>query len=311
MTHSISVVIASYNGIKYIPEQLDSIKEQTLPPDEVIIADDCSSDGTYEFCVDYIARHNLKGWRVYRNEHNTGLQKNFRAVLAEAGGEYIFTCDQDDIWMPDKISAMVSVLRKRPEISLLASNYIPLVDGKPAKVYLNYIERDDGSVIPFRLQNYGLGNLRPGCTFCFRRRLLDKFKVMDVDSLLHDSMLWKYAITSDSLYLLNRRLIFWRRHENAATGVEFSSYPDVKTRIQGTYAAEEVYGKFVAASEGLGIPAANVKYMEQAMDFQRRRREMLAKRSLLRTAIFVALNMKYYPTLRNALSDIYAMIFLK
>ena len=53
---NISVAIAAYNGIDYITEQLDTIRTQTLPPDEVIIADDCSSDGTYEFCVDYIAR---------------------------------------------------------------------------------------------------------------------------------------------------------------------------------------------------------------------------------------------------------------
>lgn len=130
---SISVAIACYNGIDYISEQLDTIRTQTLPPDEVIIADDGSSDGTYEFCTDYIARHKLTGWRVYQNTHNLGVQKNFRAVLAECSGEYIFTCDQDDIWKPDKIASMVSVMKAYPQISLLTSNYIGLVNGKPAK----------------------------------------------------------------------------------------------------------------------------------------------------------------------------------
>ncbi len=311
-SHStISVAIACYNGIDYISEQLDTIRTQTLPPDEVIIADDKSSDGTYEFCVDYIIRNKLTGWRAYQNAQNLGLQKNFRHVLAECSGEYIFSCDQDDIWKPDKIAAMVSVMKANPQISLLASNYIGLVNNKPAKVHLKHINRDDGSVIPFRLQDSGLSTLRQGCTFCFRRRLLEKFGVMDIDEALHDAMLWKYAIVSDSLYLLNRQLMFWRRHAKVATGVAFSGKPDINTRIRDTYGAEEMYSRFINAAEGLEIPPANVKYMKSNIDFQRRRRNMLAKRSLLRTVLFVLLNMKYYPTLRNALSDIYAMIFLK
>ncbi len=310
-TAYISVVIACYNGIKYIPEQLDTIRTQTLPPDEVIIADDGSSDGTYEFCADYIARLKLTGWRVYQNPQNTGLQKNFRSLLAECTGEYVFTSDQDDIWMPDKIASMVSVMKDNPQISLLTSNYVPLVNGKPAKVYMKYIERDDGSVIPLRLHDSGLANLRPGCTFCFRHRLLEKFSVMDIDDALHDAMLWKYAIVSDSLYLLNRQLMYWRRHEHAATGVAFSGKPDIYTRIRDAYGAEEFHRKFIDAAEGLDIPPANIKFMNEIIDFSRRRAHMLEKRSLLRTVIFVMLNMRYYPTLRNALSDIYAMIFLK
>ena len=72
-----------------------------------------------------------------------------------------------------------------------------------------------------------------------------------------------------------------------------------------------MYSRFIKAAEGLEIPPANVKFLNDSKNFSRRRRNMLEKRSLLRTVIFVMLNMKYYPTLRNALSDIYAMIFMK
>ena len=275
---SISVAIACYNGMNYISEQLDTIRNQTLQPDEVIIADNKSPDGTYEFCKDYIAQHKLTGWRVFQNTHNIGIQKNFRRVLAECSGEYIFTCDHDDIWMPDKIASMVSVLKEHPEISLLTSNYIGLVNGKPAKVHMKYIDRDDGSVIPFRLQDSGLANLRPGCTFCFRRRLLEKFSVMDIGDALHDAMLWKYAIVSDSLYLLNRQLMYWRRHEHAATGVDFSARPNVDTRIRDAYGTEGFYLKFIDAAEGLDIPPANIKFMKEIIEFSHRRAHMLEKK---------------------------------
>ena len=303
--------MATYNGMKYIGEQLDSLRTQTLPPDEVIIADDRSTDGTFEFCRDYIARYDLKGWRVYQNNTNAGVLKNFREVMSRCTGDYIFTCDQDDIWMPDKISVMMSVMTERPEIRLLVSNYIGLVDGKPVKVYVKNLSRNDGEVIPVRLQDSGLETMRPGCTFCFRRELLGKFNVMDIDSAIHDAMLWMYAVSSDSLYLLNRHLIFWRRHENSATGIPFSTYPNVEQRIRDTFSTEELYRKFLDAAEGLDIPPHNVRFMNEIIDFQRRRRDMLGKRSILRTALFVMMNMKYYPTVRNALSDIYAMIFLR
>ena len=308
---SISVAIASYNGIKYIQEQLDSIRTQTLHPDEVIIADDKSSDGTYEFCRDYIESYGLIGWRVHQHSQRTGLCKNFRGVMAQCTGEYIFTCDQDAIWVSDKVSSMVSVLKEHPEITLLASNYIALINGKPAKVHMKHIDLDDGTVIPIRLKDSGLTNLRPGCTFCFRHRLLEKFGVMDIENHLHDSMLWKYAIASDSLYLLNRQLIFWRRHEGVATGVSLSAYPLIERRIRETYSDEEMYRKFIGSVQGLEIPAHNVKFMNDIVDFLRRRRNMLTKKSVLRAGVFVIKNMKYYPTLRNALSDVYAMIFLR
>ncbi|MBQ7154364.1 MAG: glycosyltransferase [Synergistaceae bacterium] len=303
--------MASYNGINYISEQLDSLRTQTLPPDEVIIFDDHSTDGTFELCCSYIERYGLKNWHTFRNTRNLDVALNFRAALTKCTGDYVFTCDQDDIWLPDKISSMVQVMQARPEISLLTSNYIPLVNNKPAKVQMKYIDRDDGQVIPLRLRDSGLSNLRPGCTFCFRRKLLDKFSVMDIDDALHDAMLWKYAITSDSLYLLNRKLIYWRRHARAATGAAFSSYINIDQRINETFRTQDMYRQFIEYSAELGIPPKNVKLLNDMTDFQQKRRNMLTKRSAFSAALFVVLNFKHYPTFRNALSDIYAMLFLK
>ncbi|MBQ9574478.1 MAG: glycosyltransferase family 2 protein, partial [Synergistaceae bacterium] len=216
-TPRISIVIASYNGAKYIREQLDSIFEQTMKPDEVIIADDCSTDGTFELCRKYIDNHNLHGWTVHRNTENLGVNSNFRNALMKATGDYIFTCDQDDIWVDDKISVMVKAMNEHPEILLLVSNYIPFHDDEKINAKVSSINRDDGEIIPMRLKQYWLGNLRPGCTFCFRREILSRFSVMDIPERLHDSMLWKYAVVCDGLYLINRQLILYRRHGSNAT----------------------------------------------------------------------------------------------
>ncbi|MBR0279013.1 MAG: glycosyltransferase [Synergistaceae bacterium] len=254
--NKISVVLATFNGIKFIKEQLDSIRTQTQIPDEVIISDDCSNDGTYEFCRKYIDEHKLNGWTVHRNPENLGVRKNFRNAMMKCTGDYIFTCDQDDIWIPDKISVMVQAMNEHPEILLLASNYIPFRNGETINAHVKNLSRDDGEIIPLRLKDYWLGNLRPGCTFCFRRKILERFSVMDIEERHHDSMLWKYAMLSD----------------------------------------------------GLMITPENQEAMKRKLNFIERRKQILAKRNPFTISLFVLLNIKYYPTLRNALSDIYASI---
>ncbi len=311
MTAKISVALASFNGIRFIGEQLDSIMEQTKAPDEVIISDDNSTDGTFEFCNEYISRNKLTGWHVSQNDSNLGVKKNFMSAFSKCTGDYIFTCDQDDVWINDKIQVMVQVMDSRPEIMCLASNYIPLVNGERIHAKVKNIERDDGTVMQFRLCDTWLDNMRPGCTYCFRRELLDKFNVMDIENQIHDSMLWKYAITSDSLYLLNRLLILYRRHGDNATNQFHRIPPNIEQRIAIIDDEAEMYRRFLDASYELNIPEHNQKLMKAKIDFLSRRRNILSKRNVFRTAMFVMMNFKFYPTSRNALSDIYAALLLR
>lgn len=306
--NNVSVVLASFNGIKYIKEQLDSLRTQTRIPDEVIISDDNSTDGTYEFCREYISEHKLIGWTVYRNPENLGAGRNFREALKKCTGDYIFTCDQDDIWMPDKISVMVQAMNDNPAILLLASNYIPVMNGTRIQYYVKNISRDDGEIIPLRLKDYWLNNHRPGCTFCFRRKILERFSVMDISTRFHDSMLWKYAVISDGLYLINRQLIQFRRHE-ANTTNQFSRIPpSITQRIKDADVEIDLYRNFLDVSDALMITPENVKAMKRKIKFIEHRKKILAKRNPFTLSLFVLFNIKYYPTFRNALSDIYASI---
>ena len=307
----VSIAIASYNGINYIPEQLESIRTQTRLPDEVIIADDCSTDGTFEFCEKFIAEHELTGWTVYQNPHNLGICENFRNVMRKCTGDYIFPCDQDDKWVPDKLEVMTQAMNDNPKINLLTSNYIAVINGKETKIPLKHLDRDDGEIIQIKLKNSGLSNLRPGCTFCFRRELLDYFNVMDIPDLWHDALLWKYAIVQDSLYMINRQLIYYVRRGTSQNGNLLPSYRNIDRRIRDTYEAEDLYGKFLDASDELNITPANQKYLRKLINFSQRRRKMLTRRNAFYAVIFVMLNLKYYPTLRSALGEIYAMIFIR
>ena len=96
----ISVCIASYNGARYIREQIESIVAQLDDNDEIIVCDDHSTDDT----VAIVKSLPYQQIRLVENEKNLGYTGNFEHCIALARGEYIFLCDQDDIWKPNKVA---------------------------------------------------------------------------------------------------------------------------------------------------------------------------------------------------------------
>lgn len=105
---TVSVVMTTYNGEKYIREQLDSIIAQTYPIYELIIQDDGSTDRTVEICREDAKRYAFI--HVYQNEHNLGCDKNFETAAMRATGDYVALSDQDDIWFKDKIAKQVAAI---------------------------------------------------------------------------------------------------------------------------------------------------------------------------------------------------------
>lgn len=107
-TKSVSIVMCTYNGERYIREQLDSIIAQTYPLKELIIQDDGSTDHTVDICKEYATRYPFI--QVYVNEQNKGLDENFESATMRTTGDFVALSDQDDIWYPEKISKQVAAI---------------------------------------------------------------------------------------------------------------------------------------------------------------------------------------------------------
>lgn len=209
----ISLVMAVYNGEQYIVQQLDSIKNQTLVPDEVIIHDDRSTDNTVSIIADYIKENNLK-WSVVVNDVNQGYSKNFSNLIKEAKGDIVFLADQDDIWLLDKIEKMVGVMEKHPEIGLLTSNVIPFYTGKnPQKVNFEKFDKNK-RLIQIMDKTRWIKPIRPGCSMCFRPSKIEGYDELWYDMYPHDCLLWGLSVLTDSAYLLNEDTIEFRRHDS-------------------------------------------------------------------------------------------------
>ena len=108
MEKHVTVLLATYNGACWLPELLDSISTQTLPPDRLIILDDCSTDGTWEV----VRGAKLPGIEIIVNQHSTnrGAIVTFGELLSMVDTEYFALCDQDDVWLPDKLEKSVALL---------------------------------------------------------------------------------------------------------------------------------------------------------------------------------------------------------
>lgn len=121
----ISVAMCTFNGEKYIKEQIESIINQSLIPDEIVICDDCSKDNTVN-----IIKETLDNWsgkvHLVVNEKNLGYRKNFEKAISLCNGDIIFLSDQDDVWNRNKIEIMVNALNNSDAI--LAFHDVEVVD---------------------------------------------------------------------------------------------------------------------------------------------------------------------------------------
>lgn len=108
-----SVAMCTYNGAKYLDEQIDSIVNQTYPPFQIIVSDDHSSDGTWEILQQWKARYPSL-FEIYRQEKNIGFNQNFAFALSKVRGNYVSLSDQDDVWYPFKLSDIADGINKSP-----------------------------------------------------------------------------------------------------------------------------------------------------------------------------------------------------
>jgi glycosyltransferase involved in cell wall biosynthesis len=102
---TVSVVMATYNGEEYLSEQIDSILAQSYPVYELIIQDDCSTDGTTDIVRRYMEKYTFI--KLFVNERNVGFNENFRLAAMHATGDFVAFSDQDDIWFPQKLERQV------------------------------------------------------------------------------------------------------------------------------------------------------------------------------------------------------------
>lgn len=207
----VSVVMACYNGIEYLQQQLDSLDKQNYLNIEIIIVDDASLDGTYEYLVSYAAtRYN---YLLVRNEVNLGVVKSFERAISLASGEYIALCDQDDIWFPNKVQMLMSNI---------GDSYLIHSDANLINQYGNIINNSYFASCKHDINNYPqylIENNVTGCTCLFKKELLSVINYQfPLGITVHDRLLAILAAKINKIKYLDMVLMSYRQHQNNQVG---------------------------------------------------------------------------------------------
>lgn len=134
-----------------------------------------------------------------------------------ASGDLIFPCDQDDIWMLDKLEIMEKIMEDNPQIMVLTSNHEAFYDSGKT---INGPEKQDGKLVKQPLSSKVFSVRYPACTYCIRRDFVEISKKYWQEDFPHDALFWRMGIFSDSLYSYNVSLIRWRKHNDSTFSIE-------------------------------------------------------------------------------------------
>lgn len=203
----ISVCIATYNGARYIGEQLASILKQLSAEDEVVVSDDGSTDGT----IDIVRSLNDRRIRIVDGPRRHSPTLNFEWALHNAKGEYIFLADQDDVWLEGKVTRCVEELQICDCVVSDARVTDSLLNTTSESLFqLMHVRRG-------RLSNLLWRNGYTGCCMAFKREVLNKALPFPTDIPMHDIWIGNVAAFCGSLHFINDRLLLFRRHDEAAS----------------------------------------------------------------------------------------------
>lgn len=231
-----AVVITTYNGEKYIVEQLDSIKNQTLPPDEVIIRDDCSIDSTAQIIREYIVKYNLENWDFRVNAINKGFFDNFMDAIRECTGEIIYLADQDDVWDKRKIETFTKFYERHKNTTMIQS-YMRYIDGNGDELPLSELYHGkEKSIDPVQLTIEDMFRFAgSGYTMSFRKIVSEKIfaegfnKKKDIFTF-HDILLGQTSAVLGNCYLMTNIVDSHRLHSSNETQQNGKSYLANRTR---------------------------------------------------------------------------------
>jgi glycosyltransferase involved in cell wall biosynthesis len=217
----VSIVLCTFNGEMFLEEQLISIAQQTRIPDEIIIVDDNSSDMSVEIVKRISAKYNIN-IQLYINESQLGISDNFSRAIKKATNDIIFLCDQDDVWLHDKIERMVSPFQKDKMISLVFSDGYIVGPNLKKSGYTLYnrknhiLNKVNSTMVMETLKNGSTIGIK-GCTIAFRSWIRDVAGPVP-HGVMHDSWIVFFGCAFGIIEAINRPLIYYRRHNSTFGG---------------------------------------------------------------------------------------------
>lgn len=230
MPNLVEILLATYNGGSYLPELLDSLLCQSFQDFRILVRDDGSTDSTFS-CLQAYAERFPEKFKLLPSDGHLGVIGNFNTLLDAAEAQYIFFCDQDDIWEPLKIEKIVGRFQSVPSTCpTLIHSDLALIDDKlkplhPSFWKYSHLDPEKGNLIHHLL----VQNHVTGCSMAINRSLANLVPPIPKEALMHD---WWIALIASSLgqiIAVADPLVRYRQHSQNTLGARQSSgYTGIK-----------------------------------------------------------------------------------
>ena len=236
----IDILMATYNGERYIEQQLESIINQSETNWRLLIRDDCSQDNTRQIIQRYQIKYPEKIIFVPSTEPSGSAMNNFFRLLDYAENEYIMFADQDDVWKPDKIALTLNKMHEMEkqygkETPLLVHTDLCVVDETLHTINPSIFAMQDMDYRRDKLNNLLATNIVTGCTMLFNRSLLQLLKEKPKTAVMHDMWIALTAAAFGKIGFVNRATMLYRQHDTNANGTtnvnSFNYFKDAFTNL--------------------------------------------------------------------------------
>jgi len=296
MTPTVSVALCTYNGARYLREQLVSILTQSVSPLEVVLSDDGSTDDTVDVARRTVAEF-ASGhpdisvqFRVIENPTALGVAKNFEQAMLACAGELIALCDQDDVWRPGRLEQLVAAFENRPELMLVHSD-AALVAESGSALGISLFEALEVTDAEKQEIHAGAGfdtllrrNLVTGATTMVRAELVRRAAPFP-DSWIHDEWMAVIAAATAQFDMLDRQLTDYRQHGGNQIGARKLNLRDKIRKLReprlerNTHLVARAIALLGKLEElGASVPPATLEKAKQKLEHEQRRFALPAAR---------------------------------
>ena len=219
----ISILLASYNGEQFIADQIRSILSQTVQDFKLYINDDASTDGTWQIISDFAEEHPEKIFISQSDKNSGGAKHNFLKMMVEIKDDYVMLCDQDDVWLSDKIektfAKIVEMEREYgAETPLLAHTDLSIVNENLEIISPSYRVVMNADFSRTSLRNMISQTTVAGCAVMYNRALADKIRSAPDFTVMHDWWLLLTASAFGKIGFIEDQTILYRQHSNNEVG---------------------------------------------------------------------------------------------